>query len=90
VSARYTGGRHKNSRTTRALLPDPARINVPADWESVAGARERAPERVARLNAAGYVARLVHGSRVFVADGSLGGREILTPSEFEALLAARA
>lgn len=88
MSARYTGGHHKNSRITRGLLPDPARISVPADLESVAESREKAPGRVERLNAAGYVARLVQGWRVFVADGSLSGREVRTPSEFAALLAA--
>lgn len=90
MSARYSGGYHKNSRHVSDGLPDPARINVPADLETVEDARLRAPERVARLNAAGYVARLVHGWRVFVATpGSLTGREIRTPSEFAALLAAR-
>lgn len=84
----YRGGNHLNSRRTRALLPDPARINVPADLESLDVAREKAPGRVAQLNAAGYVARLVHGWRIFVADGSLTGREIQTPSEFAALLTA--
>lgn len=88
MTARYGGGNHLNSRRTRALLPDPARANVPADLESVAEAREHAPERVAQLQAAGFEAWLVGDWRVFIRDGVIGRREIRTPSEFAALVGA--
>ena len=83
---RYSGGYAKNSRHVCAFEPDYARMNVPDDLETVDQLRERAPERLAQLQAAGYSARIVHGWRVFVEDGSLSGREIRTPSEFAALL----
>jgi hypothetical protein len=70
----YTGGHPKNSRIARSPEVDAAAIHPRAGEETIEQERERNPERVERLRAAGYDARLVWGFRIFV-----GSREVAVP-----------